>query len=85
MGVEPSTHHVKGNLFARERGEMIWLEAGEARDYDTRFRVLDGPGDIAAAEARITAIARQPGADYPVPSGQFAPLHGAAKGGRLKT
>ena len=27
MAVEPSTHHVKGNLFARGRGEMIWLEA----------------------------------------------------------
>jgi hypothetical protein len=77
MGVEPSTHHVKGDLFARDRDEMIWLEAGEARDYDTRFRVLDGPTEIAVAEARITAIARQTDTDYPVPSGRFAPLHDA--------
>jgi Domain of unknown function (DUF4432) len=83
MGVEPSTHHVKGNLFARDRDEMIWLEAGEARDYDTRFRVLDGAVSIAAAEARIAAIARQPDGDFPAPSGRFLPLHGAAgEGGR---
>ena len=78
MAVEPSTHHVKGNTFARERAEMIWLEAGEARHYDTRFRVLDGPDEIAASEARLTAIARQPEVDFPQPTGRFAPLHGAA-------
>lgn len=83
MGVEPSTHHVPGNLFARGRGEMIWLEAGEARDYATRFRVLDGAADIAATDARITAIARQPDDDFPQPSGRFAPLYGA--GVRLQT
>ena len=77
MAVEPSTHHVKGNLFARERGEMIWLEAGEERRYDTRFLVLDGAEQIAAAELRITAIVRQPDIDYPKPSGRFAPLYGS--------
>lgn len=82
MGVEPSTHHAKGNLFARGRGEMIWLAAGEARQYDTRFRVLDGAADIAATEARIVAIARQPEADYPIPSGQFVRLHGPGRQGR---
>lgn len=81
MAAEPSTHHAKGNLFARERGEMIWLGAGEARSYDTRFKVLNGADDIAAAEARIRAIARQPDSDYPVPTGQFAPLHSAATAG----
>ena len=25
LGIEPSTHHVLGDLAARERGEMIWL------------------------------------------------------------
>ncbi len=77
MGVEPSTHHVKGNLFARERGEMIWLDAGDARRYDTRFRVLDGAADIAEAETRIAAIARQPDTDFPTPSGRFAALYAA--------
>ena len=80
MGIEPSTHHAKGNLFARQRDEMIWLAAGETRDYDLRFRVLDGAGDIAASEARITAIARQPDTDYPQPTNRFAPLHSASRG-----
>ena len=75
MGIEPSTHHVKGNTFARQRGEMIWLEAGQSRNYNTRFTVLDGAPDIVEAEARITAIARQPDNNYPKPSGNFALLH----------
>jgi Domain of unknown function (DUF4432) len=74
MGIEPLTHHVKGNLFARERGEMIWLNAGESRDYTTVFRVLDGADQIAQAEHRITAIAKQPDTDYPIPTGNFAKL-----------
>lgn len=80
MAVEPSTHHVKGNLFARQRGEMIWLQAGDERGYDTVFRVLDGAEAIASCEARIAGIAPQPATDYPRPSGHFAPLHGAGKG-----
>ncbi len=74
MGIEPSTHHVLGDKAARERGEMIWLEHGEERFYDAVFRVLDGREQIAAAEARIAAIARQPLDDFPEPSGRFAPL-----------
>ncbi|RUZ75339.1 DUF4432 family protein [Mesorhizobium sp. M7A.F.Ca.US.006.01.1.1] len=74
LGIEPSTHHVLGNLAARERGEMIWLEHGESRSYDAVFRVLDGAGAIAAAEAKIASIARQPQQDYPVPSGNFPGL-----------
>ncbi|TIX43129.1 MAG: DUF4432 family protein, partial [Mesorhizobium sp.] len=76
LGIEPSTHHVLGNLAARERGEMIWLEHGESRPYDAVFRVLDGAGEIAAAESRIAAIARQPREDYPRPSGHFPVLGG---------
>ncbi|TGU87425.1 DUF4432 family protein [Mesorhizobium sp. M00.F.Ca.ET.151.01.1.1] len=76
LGMEPSTHHVLGDLAARERGEMIWLEHGESRAYDAVFRVLDGAGEIAAAEARIAAIARQPEQDYPQPSGNFPRLAG---------
>jgi hypothetical protein len=74
LGIEPSTHHVLGNLAARERGEMIWLEHGEERAYDAVFRVLDGKGEMAAAERRITATARQPEVDFPLPSGDFRPL-----------
>ena len=81
MGVEPSTHHVKGNTFARERGEMIWLEAGDERRYDTTFSIIDGADQIAAIEKRISAIAEQPDTDYPKPSNNFAPLY-KAKGGK---
>lgn len=78
LGIEPSTHHVLGDLAARERGEMIWLEHDESRSYDAVFRVLDGAADIAAAEDRIAAIARQPEQDYPSPSGNFPGLTGRA-------
>ena len=78
LGIEPSTHHVLGDLAARERGEMIWLEHAEGRSYDAVFRVLDGAGEIAEAEGRIAAIARQPGQDYPQPSGNFPRLTGRA-------
>jgi hypothetical protein len=77
MGIEPSTNHVKGNLFARARGEIIWLEHGEERNYETRFTVLDGADEIAKAEARIATIALQPETDYPKPANRFAPLYGA--------
>ena len=74
MGIEPSTHHVLGNLAARERGEMIWLEHDESRDYDVSFRVLDGDAEIAAEAGRIAAIVPQPDEDFPDPSGNFVAL-----------
>ncbi len=79
MGLEPSTHHILGNTAARERGEMIWLNAGEERHYNTRFTVLTTAAEITETETRIAAIARQPDEDYPAPSGQFAPLYGAER------
>lgn len=76
LGIEPSTHHVLGNQAARDRGEMIWLRAGEDRRYDARFTVLDGAGALSAAEARIRAVADQPYDRYPTPSGHFRPPTG---------
>lgn len=76
LGIEPSTHHVLGNLAARERGEMIWLEHGDERAYDTVLRVLDGADAIGAAEARIRAAAQQPDEDYPAPSNIHLPIKG---------
>jgi hypothetical protein len=76
LGIEPSTHHVLGNQAARDRGEMIWLQAGEGRQYDARFAVLDGAAALAMAETRIRAIAAQPADSYPTPSGNFRPLTG---------
>ena len=79
LGIEPSTHHALGNLAARERGEMIWLEHDESRSYDAVFRVLDGAGEIAVAERKLSTIADQPTEDYPIPSGKFPPLVGRSQ------
>lgn len=76
MGIEPSTHNVLGDIAARERGEMIWLEHGDSRSYTATFRVLDGSAAIADAEKRIAGIARQPEDDFPTPSGRFPILGG---------
>ena len=78
VGLEPSTNHVLGHGAARERGELIWLEHGDERRYDTRFRILGSAQAIAASEARIRAIAPQPEEDYPHPSGGFQPIGGRA-------
>lgn len=78
IGIEPSTNHVFGKPFARERGELIWLDHGQESRYRTRFAVLDGAAVIAAAEQRIRSIAAQPDADYPAPSGRWAPIPGRA-------
>jgi hypothetical protein len=74
LGIEPSTHHVLGDLAARERGEMIWLEHGDSRSYDVRFRVLDGAAALADAETTIRSIAIQPDDEFPRLSGKFRPL-----------
>lgn len=76
LGIEPSSNHVLGKGFAKERGELIWLEHGDSRSYTTHFDVLDGAREIAVAEARIAAIARQPEDDFPQPSGHFAQIPG---------
>lgn len=76
VGIEPSTNHVLGQGAARERGELIWLEHGDTRCYDTRFRILKDSHDIAESERRIRAIARQPENDYPALSGHFPALEG---------
>ena len=76
LGIEPSTNHVLGNNAARERGEMIWLQHGEEKRYDSVFRVLDGAADIAASEARIRAISGQPEDEYPAISGNHLKIGG---------
>lgn len=80
IGIEPSTNHVFGKPFAKERGELIWLEHGEQKSYTTRFAVLDGADDIVACERRIRAIAAQPDEDYPAPTGRWEDLSGPMRG-----
>lgn len=76
VGIEPSTNHVMGKDFARERGELIWLEHGEARRYDSVFRILPDAAAVADAVERIEGVALQPAEDYPAPSGHFPPIGG---------
>ncbi len=74
IGVEPSTNHVLGKPFAKERGELIGLEHGEERTYTTRFEVLENSSAIQKAEQRIQQIAQQPLDDYPTPTGEWEAL-----------
>jgi hypothetical protein len=76
LGIEPSTNHVLGQAAARDRGEMIWLEHGGERNYQSRFRVLTSTAEIGDAEARISALAVQPDEDFPHPSGNFRQIGG---------
>ncbi|CAN7452667.1 aldose 1-epimerase family protein [Rhizobium sp. LjRoot30] len=78
LGIEPSTNHVLGHTAARERGELIWLEHGDERRYDTTLRILGDAAAIAESEARITALAKQPAEEYPQPSGNHLPIGGRA-------
>jgi len=74
LGLEPATHHILGKPGAHQRGEMIWLEHGDERTYHLNMTVLDGAGEIAASEARIAKVQRQPAEDYPAPTGNFPKL-----------
>ncbi len=76
FGIEPSTHHVLGNGFARERDEMIWLEHGDTRQYSVNLKVLTSANDIAQSDAAITATQKQPDDPFPIPSGKFRTLSG---------
>jgi len=76
LGIEPSTNHVQGKDFARDRGELIQLEHGEERRYDSVFRILPDAAAVADAVARIEGVQRQPEDDYPEPSGVYPPIGG---------
>ena len=74
MGIEPVTNHAGWNKTAAERGELIELGHGEARDYTLRFTVLDGAAALAGAEARVRAAGAQADDAFPVPTGAWERL-----------
>ncbi len=74
LGIEPSTNHVFGKPFAKEREELIWLEHGDERHYETQLRILPDAAAVSECTTRIAAAATQPEVDYPVPSGSFPPI-----------
>ncbi len=71
LAIEPSSNHVFGKPFAKERGELRWLEHNDEFSYTTRFEILDGQEDIGAARDRISAICPQPRAEYPEITGNW--------------
>ena len=79
LGIEPSTHHVLGEVAARERGEMIWLEHGESRSYTMTMRVLDGADEIAAAERRIAGDRAAAGGGLSAAFGRFRGARGRTR------
>ena len=56
FGIEPSTHHSLGDLAARDRGEMIWLQGQDERCYDSTFRILDGADQMAAVGVKRVSV-----------------------------
>ncbi|MDX7951091.1 aldose 1-epimerase family protein [Lichenihabitans sp. Uapishka_5] len=80
LGIEPATNHILGHAYARQQGELAMLDHGEERRYDLTLHVLPGAEAIAAAEARIRAIAGQPDTEFPAPSGRHLPLAAAPQG-----
>ena len=76
LGIEPSTNHVFGKPFAKDRGELIWLDHAEERQYTTRFAVLDGADAIAATERRIAAIAPPSTDEFPQPTDRWDRIPG---------
>jgi len=76
FGIEPATHHVLGNGFARDRDEMIWLEHDESRRYSITFKVLTDADAITRSEAAIAATQQQPTDPFPAPSGDFRAIPG---------
>ncbi len=76
FGIEPSSHHVLGNQAARDRNEMIWLNHGDSKLYNTEFEILTSKQAIANSETKIRAIAQQPREDFPPLSNNFLQIGG---------
>jgi hypothetical protein len=56
VGIEPCTNRPAGRLDAKERGELIYLQPGEAQTYDLEIGALSGTGEIEAFASRVSAL-----------------------------
>ena len=56
VGIEPCTNRTAGRLDARERGELIELEAGESRTYDLELGALVGERELGAFTDRVRSL-----------------------------
>jgi len=59
LALEPSTNRDAGRPDARQRGELQWLEPGEARRYDLEIGALAGQAPIDEFAARVSRLAAQ--------------------------
>ena len=78
FGIEPVTTRWGDRATAERGGEIVWLEHGESRVYDTRLAALDGAAAIAAFDARVAALHPQQTDEFPhradqPPGGPFIP------------
>ena len=71
LAIEPSSNHVFGKPFAKERGELRWLEHGESCEYTTRFQVLANNDEISNIRNRINNICQQPEEEFPEITGNW--------------
>jgi hypothetical protein len=56
VGIEPSTNRTAGRLDARERGELIELEAKEKRTYDLELGALECEDEVNGFAARVASL-----------------------------
>ena len=63
VALEPTTNRDAGRFDAKERGELLWLEPGQERNYRLEVGVLDGAAEISRFESRVNAAA------VPAPAG----------------
>ena len=61
VGIEPCTNRTAGRLDARERGELIILQPGDAAVYDLELGALVGPDEIDGFVQRVAALAASSG------------------------
>ena len=77
IGIEPSTHHVLGKEFARERGELIWLEHGDERTYHTVFAIHEGADELNSLRNSIESVQRQTQDRYPEVTNDYSDIKNA--------
>jgi len=72
FAIEPATSHWGDRTQSAKDNEIVWLEHGEERVYDTVLAAIDGKDAIAAFDARVAALHPQMTDEFPVRTAQPA-------------
>lgn len=59
VAIEASTNRDAGRWDARQRNELIWLEPGDAREYQIEMGALVGEGALDAFARRVEVVERE--------------------------